>query len=110
MSPYFPLSIAIICEVIGTTALKSSEGFTKLLPSALTMVAYCVSFFLLSIVLKTMPTSIAYAIWAGVGIVLVTVAAWVIHKQHLDIAAIIGIGMIVCGVVVINLFSKTLSH
>jgi small multidrug resistance pump len=104
---YIYLSIAIITEVIATTALKASESFTKLYPSVVVIVGYGVSFYLFSHVLKTIPVGIAYAIWAGVGIAVVTVAGAFIYRQVPDVPAIIGIGFIVTGVVVINAFSKT---
>jgi len=109
-NPFFLLSIAIVSEVIATTALKSSDGFTRLLPSVIVVLGYVTAFYFLSLVLRTIPTGIAYAIWAGVGIVLVSIVAWIVHKQTLDMAAIIGLGMIVGGVFVVNVFSKSVGH
>ncbi|MFJ3055179.1 SMR family transporter [Herbaspirillum sp. NPDC087042] len=110
MSAYLSLSVAIIAEVIATTALKSSQGFSRLLPAAIVVLGYAVSFYCLSLTLKTMPTSVAYAIWSGVGIVLITLAAWLIHGQRLDWPAVAGIGLIVAGVMVINVFSSSAAH
>lgn len=110
MSPYIPLAVAIVAEVIATTALKSSNGFSKLVPSAIVLIGYAVSFYFLSITLKTLPTSISYAIWAGAGIVLISLAGWVFHQQSLDLPALIGIGLIISGVLIINLLSKSAAH
>ncbi len=104
---YLYLSIAIIAEVIATTALKASESFTKIYPSTVVIVGYAVSFYLFSHVLKTIPVGIAYAIWAGIGIAVVTIAGAFLYRQVPDVPAIIGIGFIVIGVVVINVYSKT---
>ena len=109
MSPYVPLSIAILAEVIATTALKSSESFTRLGPS-LVVVGYAVAFYGLSLTLKTIPTGLAYAIWSGAGIVLISLLGWVVHKQALDLPAILGLGLIVAGVFVINVFSRSVPH
>ncbi len=103
------LTIAIIAEVIGTTALKSTEGFTKLVPSMVVLVAYSTTFFFLSFVLKTIPVGIAYAIWSGVGIGLIALIGYVKFGQSLDLAAMIGIAFIILGVVIINFFSKSVS-
>ena len=104
------LFLAIIAEVIGTSALKPSEGFTKLVPSGIVVVGYGIAFYLLSLVLKSLPVGIVYAIWSGVGIVLITIVGVFAFKQTLDTPAIIGMSLIVAGVVVINLFSKTMIH
>ncbi|MBR7618626.1 EamA family transporter [Phenylobacterium sp. 20VBR1] len=106
MNGYAWLGIAILCEVIATTALKASEGFTRLIPSIITSVGYVVAFYCMSQSMKTVPVGISYAIWSGIGIVLITLLAWVIFKQKLDLPAVIGMGMILAGVLVINLFSK----
>ena len=108
--PYLYLAGAILGEVIATSALKASEGFTKLLPSILVVAGYAVAFYLLSIVLKTIPVGVAYAIWSGAGVALITVIGWVIYGQKLDLAALCGMALIVAGVVVLQLFSKTTSH
>jgi small multidrug resistance pump len=109
-SSYLMLGLAILAEVIGTSALKASDGFTRLAPSAITVVAYAVSFYLLSLALRTMPIGIAYAIWSGVGIVLISAVGWLHYGQRLDLPAVIGLGLIVAGVLVVNLFSKTTGH
>lgn len=100
------LAIAILAEVVGTSALKASNGFTVWQPSLVVGVGYAVSFYFLSLALRTIPVGIAYAIWSGVGIVLISVIAWVLYRQALDRAAMIGIALIIAGVGVINLFSS----
>lgn len=107
---YATLLIAITMEVIGTTFLQRSAQFTKAIPTLMMLVCYTGSFYFLSLVLKTMPLGIAYAIWSGLGIVLVSVIGLVIFGQKLDLPAIIGLGLIVTGVVVVNLFSSSISH
>ena len=107
---YLILGAAILLEVIGTTALKASDGFSRLWPSAITAVAYGVSFYLLSLVLKTLPVGIAYAVWSGVGIVLISTVGWLYYGQRLDMPAMIGLGLIVAGVLTVNLFSKSVGH
>lgn len=108
--PWFYLAIAIVGEVIGTTALKASEGFTRLGPSIATVGAYGTAFFFLGLTLKTIPVGIAYAIWAGVGIVLIALIGLFVFGQRLDWAALVGIGLIVAGVIVINTLSGSVSH
>ena len=103
------LSIAIIAEVIATTALKASESFTKLYPSAVVIIGYAISFYLFSHALKTIPVGIAYAIWAGIGIAAITVVGAIFYRQVPDVPAIVGISLIVVGVVVINVFSKSVT-
>lgn len=107
MKSYLLLLIAIICEIIGTSTLKNSEQFTKLIPSIITIIAYAGAFYSLSLALKTIPVGIAYAIWSGVGIVFIALIGWLIFKQTLDTPAIIGLALIIIGVLIINLFSKT---
>ena len=107
MNGYAWLAIAIVAEVIGTSTLKASEGFTRLLPSLVTAVGYGVAFYCLSHSMKTVPVGVGYAIWSGVGVVLITAIAWVAFKQRLDLPALAGMGLIVSGVLVINLFSKS---
>jgi small multidrug resistance pump len=107
---YLFLGIAILAEVGGTTALKASDGFTRLVPSLLTVAAYALSFYMLSLTLKTLPVGIAYAIWSGVGIVLISAIAWVFYGQRLDLPALLGLGLIIAGVLVVNLFSKSVGH
>ncbi len=104
---YLFLGLAIVLEVIGSSFLKKSEGFTKLIPSIITVIALSSCFYVLSHALKYIPLGVAYAIWAGVGIILTAAVAVIIFKQSLDIAAIIGMLLIVAGVVVINVFSNT---
>ena len=107
---YLYLAIAIIAEVIATSALKASEGFSKLIPSVIVIVGYAVAFYCLSLVLKTIPVGVAYAVWSGLGIVLISLIGLVVFGQKLDLAAIIGLLLIVSGVVVINVFSNTIGH
>lgn len=104
------LIIAIIAEVIATTMLKAADGFTRLWPSLIVIVGYVIAFWGLSMVVKTMPLGIVYAIWSGMGIVLVSIAAIFIYQQKLDLPAVIGIGLILAGVLVINLLSKASAH
>ncbi|GAB5534088.1 MAG: SMR family transporter [Rubricoccaceae bacterium] len=107
---YVYLGAAIIAEVIGTSALKASDGFSRLGPSALVVLGYGTAFYFLSLTLRTIPVGVAYAIWSGVGVTLITVIGWLAFEQKLDLAALVGIGLIVAGVVVINAFSKSLTH
>ncbi|HGN1322123.1 TPA: SMR family transporter [Proteus mirabilis] len=104
------LILAIISEVIATTMLKASDGFSRLYPSIVVVVGYCFSFWALSQVVKVMPLGIAYAIWSGLGIVLVSVAAVFVYQQKLDLPAIVGMTLIIAGVLVINLLSNSTSH
>ena len=104
---YLFLTIAIIAEVIATSALKASHGFSILTPSIITILGYAVALFFLSLTLKTIPVGIAYAIWSGAGIVLISTVGWIFFKQHLDLAAIIGLGLMLAGIIVINVFSKS---
>ena len=106
---YVYLMIAIVAEVVGTSALKSSQGFTQLMPSITVVIAYALAFYCLSLVLKTLPIGIAYAIWSGVGLTLVTLIGWLAFNQKLDVAAIIGISLIMLGVVVMFAFSESMS-
>ncbi|WP_303014320.1 multidrug efflux SMR transporter [uncultured Bacteroides sp.] len=110
MKMYLILLLAIIFETIATSYLKQSEQFTKLLPSIITILGYAAAFYCLSIVLKSIPVGIAYAIWSGVGIILIALIGFFVFKQHLDLPAIIGLGLIIAGVVVINVFSHSISH
>lgn len=107
MKAYIFLAGAIIAEVIATTALKSSDGFTRLGPSVVTTLGYAAAFFLLSQTLRSLPTGMVYAMWSGVGIVLITLVAWMFHGQKIDIAGAIGMGLIVAGVAVMNMFSNS---
>jgi Membrane transporters of cations and cationic drugs len=110
MQQWIFLSIAIISEVVATSALKATDGFSRLWPSLITVAGYGASFFFLSFALRTLSVGVAYAIWAGVGIALITLVSWLIFGQRLDIPAVIGLLLIVSGVVVINAFSKSVSH
>lgn len=103
---YLYLGLAIIFEVIGSSFLKASEGFSKLIPSVVVIFTYVIAFYCLSLSIKTIPLSIAYAIWAGVGIILTVLVSIFIFKQAIDIPAIIGIAFIITGVLIINYFSK----
>jgi small multidrug resistance pump len=107
---YFYLALAIVFEVIATSSLKTSQGFTKPLPSIVSVIGYLVTFYFLALTLRTMPIGIAYAIWSGVGILLLAAIDWIWFRQALDLPAIIGLGLIISGVVTVNLFSKTLQH
>jgi len=107
---YLFLAVAIVAEVIATTFLKASAGFTKWLPSIATVVGYGVSFYFLSRTLAFIPTGIAYAIWSGIGIVLISLLGWIFFGQSLDAAALAGMALIIAGVAVINLFSKSAGH
>lgn len=107
---YVFLLIAIIAEVIATTALARSESFTRPLPTTIVVVGYVAAFWFLSFPMRTMPTGVVYAIWSGLGIVFITAVAWIWFRQSLDFAAVFGLALILAGVVVINVFSKTVSH
>jgi small multidrug resistance pump len=107
---YVYLVVAIGFEVIATTALKETNGFTRVLPSAVAIVGYGLAFFFLSLTLRAMPVGIMYAVWSGAGIVLITAIGWVVFRQTLDLPAIIGIVLILAGVLIINLFSRTVAH
>ena len=107
---YVYLAMAIAFEVIATSALQASNGFTRPWPTIVTVVGYGIAFYCLSLTLRTIPVGIAYAIWSGVGIVLITAVGWVLYRQSLDMPALIGIALIIAGVLVINLFSRTVSH
>lgn len=104
---YLFLMAAIVLEVVATTALARSASFTRAVPSMIAILGYAGAFWLLSVPLRVMPTGVVYAIWCGLGIVLITAVAWVWQKQVLDAAALVGLGLIMAGVLVINLFSKT---
>jgi small multidrug resistance pump len=106
---YLWLAGAICSEVFATSSLKASQGFTRFLPSLFVVIGYGAAFFFLSQTLKTIPLGIAYAIWSGLGTVLIAIVGLVLYRQALDLAALIGIGLIVAGVVVLNLFSKSLA-
>jgi small multidrug resistance pump len=107
MNNWLLLAIAIVAEVIGTSALKLSDGFTRAAPSAVVIVSYALSFYLLALTLRSLPVGIVYAVWSGAGIVLIALIGAVFFRQTLDPPALLGIGLILAGVLVINLFSHT---
>ena len=107
---YVYLIVAVIFEVIATTALKQTEGFTRLVPSLVSIGGYALAFYFLSLPLRSLPVGVIYAIWSGVGIVLITAIGWVWFRQALDLPALAGMGLIMAGVIVINLWSKTVVH
>lgn len=104
------LLLAIVAEVIATTAVARSSSFTKLTPSLVAVLGYAAAFWLLSFPMRVMPTGIVYAIWSGMGIVLISGIAWVWYRETLDFAAILGLAFILLGVAIINIFSKTVGH
>ena len=110
MNAYVYLMLAIVGEVIATSALKASEGFSRLWPSLIVVIGYAFAFYMLSLTLRTIPIGISYALWSGIGILLITLAAWLLYGQKIDLPAMAGMGLIVAGVVVINLFSKSAGH
>ena len=110
MNSYISLLLAIVFEVIATSLLKMSDGFTKLLPTIFMLVFYGITFYFLSLAVKTIPIGVAYAIWSGVGIVVISLVGLIVFKQHLDLPAIGGIALIMLGCLVINLFSKVSGH
>ncbi|HIX61720.1 MAG TPA: multidrug efflux SMR transporter [Candidatus Halomonas stercoripullorum] len=110
MMAFVYLALAIVAEVIGTSALKATEGFTRPGPTLIVVIGYGIAFYLLSLVLRTLPVGVAYAIWAGMGIVLVTLVALLVYGQRPDPPAVLGIALIVTGVVVIQLFSRVAVH
>ena len=110
MKTYLLLFVAIIAEVVATSALKAAENFTRPIPSLLVVAGYGVAFTCLSMTLKTLPLGVAYAIWSGVGTALVAVVGWLVYKQQLDLPAVVGISLIIIGTIVLNLFSKVAAH
>ncbi|MBN7795752.1 SMR family transporter [Parahaliea mediterranea] len=110
MKSWLFLGIAIVAEVIATSSLKASDGFTRLAPSLVVLVGYAAAFYFLSLTLKEIPVGIAYAVWAGLGIVLIAAIGWLVLGQRLDLPAVIGMALIVAGVGVINLFSRAGAH
>lgn len=107
MNKWLILGIAIVAETIATSAMKASEGFTRTIPSIIVVVGYAIAFYCLSLTLKSIPVGVAYAIWSGVGIVLISLAGWIIFGQKLDAAAMIGMALIIAGVVIMNVFSRS---
>lgn len=110
MKQFIFLFLAIMLEVVGTSGLKASAQFTKLVPSVITVIAYVCAFYFLGLTLKTLPVGIAYAIWSGVGVVLISLIGLLFFKQSLDLSAVVGLGLIIAGVIIINIFSKSVSH
>ena len=109
-SKWIYLGIAIVSEVIATSALKATDGFSRVVPSVAVLIGYAVSFYFLSLTLRFIPVGVAYAIWSGVGIFLISVVGWLFYKQSLDMPAILGLTLIAAGVMVLNLFSKSVAH
>jgi small multidrug resistance pump len=109
-STYLYLGLAIVAEVIATSSLKASDTFTRLTPTLVTLVGYLIAFWFLSLTIRHMPVGIVYGIWSGVGIVLIATVGWVWFKESLDLPAIIGLALIILGVLVVNLFSNSVSH
>lgn len=110
MHPWFYLAVAIVSEVAATSALKAAEGFTRLWPSLVVVVGYAAAFYFLSLTLRTIPVAVAYAVWSGVGIALIALVGWLVFDQTLDAPAVVGLLLIIAGVVVLNVFSKTVAH
>lgn len=110
MSPYLALGLAIVAEVIGTSALKASDGLTRPGPVLVVLVGYGIAFYCLGLVLRTVPMGLAYAIWSGLGIVLITAVGFVVYRQTIDLPGLLGMGLIVAGVLVIHLFSRSAGH
>lgn len=110
MNPWLCLSIAILAEVIATSALTASHGFTRLWPSVAVVIGYTIAFYFLALSLRTIPVGIAYAVWSGAGIVLISLIGWAVFRQTLDAAAMLGIGLILVGVLVINVGSRSVVH
>ena len=110
MQQWIYLTVAIFSEVIATSALKATEGFSRLGPSLIVVAGYAAAFFFLSLTLRTIPVGIAYAVWAGAGVALIALIGWLFLGQNLDTPAILGLALIVAGVVVINVFSKSVTH
>ncbi|MFC5546948.1 DMT family transporter [Massilia aerilata] len=110
MNNWVCLAIAILAETVATTALKASAGFTRLLPSVLVVLGYGIAFYMLALTLRSIPLGVTYAVWSGVGIVLITLAGWLLYGQKLDAGALAGMALILAGVLVMNLFSKTAGH
>lgn len=107
---YIYLIVAVAFEVVATSALKETNGFTRLWPSVIALAGYACAFYFLSLVLRQVPVGIVYAMWCGAGIVFITAIAWIWFRQALDLPALLGIGLIMAGVIVINLFSKSIAH
>jgi small multidrug resistance pump len=109
-TPWLHLAAAIVCEVAATSALRASDGFTRLGPTLFVIAGYTVAFFFLSLTLRTIPVGIAYAIWSGVGVSLIALIGWLVLGQRLDLPAVVGIVLIVTGVIVMNVYSRAVPH
>ena len=107
---YLYLAVAICCEVVATSALKQTDGFTRLLPSLVTIAGYGLAFYFLSLPIRTIPVGVVYALWSGTGIVLIAAIGYFVYGQRLDPAALTGLALIVAGVLIVNLFSRTVGH
>lgn len=107
---YFHLGVAILAEIVATSALKASDGFSRLVPALIAVAGYAVSFYFLSLALRAIPLGIAYALWSGVGIVLLAIIGWVWYRQSLDAPAFLGLGLIIAGIVVIKFFSRSVGR
>ena len=110
MSPWLTLGAAVVAEVVATSALKASAGFTRLVPTLAVAVGYGLAFWLLSLTLRSIPVGVAYAVWSGIGTVLIALVGWLVFGQRLDAWAVLGMALIVAGVLVMNLVSGTSSH
>lgn len=110
MNHWLAIAIAIVAEVTATTALKASNEFTRLWPSLIVVAGYGVAFYFMTISMRVLPVGIMYAIWSGLGILLISILGWLVYKQTLDVPAMIGMGLIITGVVVINVFSTSVGH
>lgn len=110
LAPWLYLAVAIVAEVVATTALKASDGFSRLGPSAVVVVGYGLAFYLLALTLRSIPIGVTYAVWSGVGIALIALIGWLVYGQRLDAGALVGMGLIVAGVLVIQLFSDASAH
>ena len=108
--PYMILALAVLAETIGTTALQASQQFTRLWPSVIVVIAYAAAFYLLALALRSFPVGIAYAMWSGMGIIFISLIGLVVFGQRLDWPAILGLALIIVGIIVINVFSKTAQH
>lgn len=108
--PYLFLALAIVSEVTATSFMKLSDGFTRPIPSIVTAIGYALAFYFLSLTLRTIPTGVAYALWSGAGIVMITGIAWIFQGQKLDAAALVGMGFILAGVIIMNGFSNAAPH
>lgn len=110
MQQWVFLSIAIVSEVIATSCLKAADGFSRFWPSLVVIIGYLLAFYFLSLTLRTIPVGVAYAIWSGIGVVLIALSGWLFLGQSLDVPAVIGLTLIVAGVIVINVFSRAVPH